>query len=232
MPKILVVDDEDAIRELLRYKLEQAGHIVLTAGDGLTALTRAEKEAPDLIILDLMLPGIDGLEVCRRLKAGQATATIPIIILSARDNELDKILSLEMGADDYVTKPFSPRELLARVKVCLRRLNLPADFNKTDLKVGPFLMQVQEHRLLFGGKAIDLFPKEFELMRFFLLNVGKVLRRELLLEKIWGYIADTRTVDVHVSHLRQKIEPDPANPYYIETIRKIGYRFRDIQDDG
>ncbi|MDN5344147.1 MAG: two-component system, OmpR family, alkaline phosphatase synthesis response regulator PhoP [Clostridia bacterium] len=232
MVRILVVDDEVTIQELVRYNLEKSGFEVLVAGDGPTALQRIEKEPPDLIILDLMLPGIDGLEICRRLKSDRATASIPVIILSAKNDELDKVLGLELGADDYVTKPFSPRELLARVKVCLRRLSLPAPLNQgqATIKVGPFLMQVPEYRFYAHGRPVELAPKEFELMRFFLLNVGKVLRRELLLEKIWGYdyIADTRTVDVHVRHLRQKIEPDPGNPFYIETIRLVGYRFREI----
>jgi len=232
--RILVVDDEEAIQELVRYHLEQAGFEVTTAGDGLEALSKVEQERPDLVILDLMLPGIDGLEVCRRLKNDRATAGIPIIMLSARSDELDKVLGLELGADDYVTKPFSPRELLARVKVCLRRSNMPAPNGATadEIKVGPFLMQVQDYRFYAHGREIELAPKEFELMRFFLLNGGKVLRREFLLEKIWGYdyIADTRTVDVHVRHLRQKIEPNPGNPFYIETIRRVGYRFRDLTD--
>lgn len=231
MVRILVVDDEAAIQELVRYNLEQAGFEVQVAQDGPAALAKIEKELPDLIILDLMLPGIDGLEICRRLKSDRATAAIPVIILSAKNEELDKVLGLELGADDYVTKPFSPRELLARVKVCLRRLNLPTNDGVTqaEIRVGPFMMQVQEYRFYAHGQPVELAPKEFELMRFFLLNVGKVLRREFLLEKIWGYdyIADTRTVDVHVRHLRQKIEPDPGNPIYIETIRRVGYRFRE-----
>ncbi|MDK2817567.1 MAG: two-component system, OmpR family, alkaline phosphatase synthesis response regulator PhoP [Moorella sp. (in: firmicutes)] len=232
MTKILVVDDEVAIQELVRYNLERSGFEVLTAPDGPTALAKVEQTLPDLIILDLMLPGIDGLEVCRRLKANKATAAIPIIILSAKNDELDKVLGLELGADDYVTKPFSPRELLARVKVCLRRLTLPDGIDQPRLQVGPFLMEVQEYRFYIANTAIKLAPKEFELMHYFLLNVGKVLRRELLLQKIWGYdyCADTRTVDVHVHHLREKIEPDPANPIYIETIRRVGYRFREIVD--
>ncbi|BCV20132.1 response regulator [Moorella sp. Hama-1] len=228
MTRILIVDDEVAIQELLRYNLEEAGFEVIGAADGKTALTMVKREHPDLVILDLMLPGMEGLEVCRRLKADRGTAAIPVIILSARDNEVDKVLGLEIGADDYVTKPFSPRELLCRVKICLRRGTPLADGDQDQIRVGPFLMEMLKYRFTMMGREIKLAPKEFELMRFFLLNAGKVLRREVLLEKIWGYDfnTDTRTVDVHVHNLREKIEADPANPVYLETIRQVGYRLR------
>ncbi|HHP50933.1 MAG TPA: response regulator transcription factor [Moorella mulderi] len=232
MAKILVVDDEKSIQELIRYNLEKAGHRVLMAEDGASALRLAEETLPDLIILDLMLPGFCGLEVCRRLKSNKTTVSIPIIMLSAKDGEADKVLGLELGAEDYITKPFSPRELLARVKVCLRRLNLSDNDAPMRIKLGPFYLDRLQHKFSIDNRPVRLSPKEFELMHLFLLNAGKVLRREMLLQKIWGYdyAVDTKTVDVHIHYLREKIKPDPASPRYIETVRGVGYRFRDPEE--
>lgn len=228
MTTILVVDDEVSIQQLIRFNLERAGFEVLVAGDGPSALAMAQEVLPHLVILDLMLPGLDGFEVLRRLKSNQKTATIPVIILSAKSEELDKVLGLEMGADDYVTKPFGVRELLARVKACLRRpsTGVSEEGAPEIIQVGPFSMDLRERRFYVGNRSIELAPKEFELMRCFLLNAGKLVRREVLLQQIWGYngAADTRALDVHVHHLRQKIALDPSIPARIETVRQAGYR--------
>lgn len=227
-PRILVVDDEVHILELLKYNLEKEGYEVATATDGVACLASVREHPPDLIILDIMLPGLDGLEVCRRLRAQTETAAIPLIFLSARGEEMDRVLGLEIGGDDYVTKPFSPRELLARVKARLRRQEKEAE---EVLVAGPIVLKPREHEVLVNGERRDLTPKEFELLRHLILNAGKVLRRDYLLDRVWGYdyYADTRTVDVHIRYLRQKIEPDPSNPTYIETVRGVGYRFRELK---
>jgi len=226
--RVLVVDDEPPILELVRYNLEREGFEVVTASDGAEGLARARERRPDLIILDVMLPGMDGWEVCRRLRALPETAGVPIIFLSARGEEVDRVLGLELGGDDYVTKPFSPRELVARVKARLRPRPVPRE-DEGVLVGGPVVMRVKEHEVLVNGERRDLTPKEFELLRHLLLNAGKVLRRDYLLDRIWGYdyCADTRTVDVHIRYLRQKIEPDPSRPTLIETVRGVGYRFRE-----
>jgi len=228
MTTVLVVDDEVSIQQLIRFNLERAGFEVVVTGDGPNALVLARETFPDLIILDLMLPGFDGFEVLRRLKADEKTATIPVVILSAKSEELDKVLGLELGADDYITKPFGVRELLARVKACLRRpcKELSEQGVPEIIQVGPFLMDLRERRFYISNRAIELAPKEFELMRYFLLNEGKLVRREVLLQQIWGYNgeADTRTLDVHVHRLRQKIALDPSIPARIETVRQVGYR--------
>lgn len=225
-PRILVVDDEAHIVELLKYNLEKEGLEVVVATDGHGCLTRVRQDQPDLIILDIMLPGLDGLEVCRRLRAQAETAAIPVIFLSARGEEMDRVLGLEIGGDDYVTKPFSPRELVARVKARLRRQERETE---EVLTAGPIVLKPGQHEVLVNGERRDLTPKEFELLRHLILNAGKVLRRDYLLDHVWGYdyYADTRTVDVHIRYLRQKIEPDPSHPIYIETVRGVGYRFRE-----
>lgn len=223
----MVVDDEPHIIELLKFNLEREGFKVLTAADGLDGLAKVREDLPDLIILDIMLPGLDGLEVLKRLRARPETANIPIIFLSARGEEVDRVLGLEMGADDYIAKPFSIRELVARVKARLRRPRPEPEV----IAAGPVVLKPEQHEVLVNGERRDLTPKEFELLRHLVMNAGKVLRREYLLDRVWGYdsCADTRTVDVHIRYLRQKIEPDPSRPVYIETVRGVGYRFREMK---
>ncbi|EGL82121.1 two component transcriptional regulator, winged helix family [Caldalkalibacillus thermarum TA2.A1] len=220
--KILVVDDEHSIVTLLQFNLEQAGYTVVTALDGKTALYLADKENPDLIILDLMLPEIDGLEVCKTLR--NRNNLTPIMMLTAKDDELDKILGLELGADDYLTKPFSPREVVARVKAILRR----TDQNKGEnarpaqkIAIGDLVINPEQFEVRFKDKIVELTPKEFELLLYLARHKGRVLTREQLLNAIWNYdyIGDTRIVDVHISHLRDKIEPS-----MIKTIRGLGYK--------
>ena len=228
--KILVIDDEENIRELVKYNLEKAGFQVVECGDGLTALTLAQKDRqPDLILLDLMLPGLDGLEVCRTLKENQDTKAIPIIMLSARDEEVDKILGLELGADDYLTKPFSSRELVARIKAVLRR-SVKETLPSGELAVGQLKLNFSRYEAFLGAEKLELTPKEYELLKLFITNVGKVYTREQLLEKVWGYeyFGDTRTVDVHIRHLRAKLVGDSDIAEAIETVRGVGYRFRDV----
>lgn len=228
MATILVVDDEEPIQELLRFNLEKEGNKVWLAKDGQEALDQVEKEQPDLIVLDVMLPGMDGLEVCRRLRQNPKFQEIPIIMLTAKGEEIDKVLGLELGADDYMTKPFSPRELLARIKARLRRRTItPEETDKLVIR-GELRMDISGFRVFVRGEEVELTPKEFELLRVFATHPGKVYSRDDLLERIWGYEydGDTRTVDVHVRHLRLKVEKDPSNPEYIETLRGIGYRFK------
>ncbi|AEF95141.1 two component transcriptional regulator, winged helix family [Desulfotomaculum nigrificans CO-1-SRB] len=230
MPKILVVDDEQPIRELVKYNLEREGFEVLLAGDGNTGLDMARTEAPDLIILDIMLPGMDGLSVCRTLHQEPATRAIPIIMLSARGEEVDKVLGLELGADDYITKPFSPRELIARVKARLRRQTTDNAIQETGrIAVGKLIIDQDRFVVSVNGVKQDLTPKEFELLRYLARHPGKVFSRDLLLEQIWGYeyTGDSRTVDVHIRHIRQKLEQIPGAPQFIETVRGVGYRFKE-----
>jgi len=230
--KILVVDDEHHIVELIKFNLEKEGYHVISARDGLQACQAARENKPDLIILDVMLPEMDGFEVCRTIQKDSEIREIPIIMLTARSEEIDKILGLEIGADDYITKPFSPRELLARVKARLRRLPPKQPEAKESpgvIWVDEMVIDSQRFEVLVNGVRLDLTPKEFELLRLLARSQGRVLTRDYLLENIWGYefIGDSRTVDVHIRHLRQKIETDPANPKYIETVRGVGYRFKE-----
>ncbi len=232
MFSILVVDDEQHILELIRYNLEKEGYKVLAAADGKTAVEVARSEKPDLVLLDVMLPGFDGLSVCRALRQNDSTRKIPIIMISARGEELDKVLGLEMGADDYVTKPFSIRELLARIKARLRRQQEESDAFKNDGGVithGKLSIDQSKFLVVVDGVRQDLTPKEFELLRFLAMEPGKVFSRDYLLEKIWGYdyTGDSRTVDVHIRHIRQKFEQIPDCPQFIETVRGVGYRFRE-----
>ncbi|ABB15742.1 MULTISPECIES: response regulator transcription factor [Carboxydothermus] len=225
--KILVVDDEAPIVELIKFNLEREGYKVLEAYDGIRALEIVKKELPDLVILDIMLPGMSGLEVCKNIRNNEKTAEIPIIMLSARGEEVDKILGLELGADDYMVKPFSPRELVARVKARLRRLEGREGKKEGIIKIKDIVIDQEKFAVYVKGKKMDFTPKEFELLKLLASNPGKVFTREYLLEKIWGYefLGDTRTVDVHIRHIRQKIEDNPADPVYIETVRGVGYRF-------
>ena len=227
MTTILVVDDEEPIRELLKFNLEKAGYRVILAKDGPEALTQVDLAHPDLLVLDLMLPGMDGVEVCRRLRQSLAHRELPIVMLTAKAEEVDKVLGLEMGADDYITKPFSPRELLARIHARLRR-TLPApeafaQIIRGDLRIDPARFEV-----FCAGQEVELTPKEFELLRLLASHPGRVYTRDELLEEVWGYeyAGDTRTVDVHIRHIRQKLGEGQGGREFIETLRGVGYRFR------
>lgn len=221
--RILVVDDEINIQELIRVNLEQAGFEVEIADNGIAALGRFEANKPDLIILDLMLPGKDGYDVC---KAIRKTSNVPIIMLTAKETELERVLGLELGADDYITKPFSPLELIARIKAVLRRSSGQEDDEADEYTVGSIFMKVGTREVLVKGKPVDLTRKEFDLLHTFMQNAGKVLTREFLLQKVWGYEyeGETRTVDVHIRHLRRKLGPEGEER--IETIHGVGYKLR------
>jgi two-component system alkaline phosphatase synthesis response regulator PhoP len=237
-----VVDDEPVLVETIAYNLEQAGYQVTTAADGASALQAARREVPDLIILDIMLPEMDGLEVCRQLRRESSTATTPIMMLTAKSDEIDKVVGLEVGADDYVTKPFGRRELLARVRALLRRSDyVPLEAEKSaqetdnevpranrELVAGPLRIDLAGRRVNCRGNEMELQPKQFELLTYLVRNRGTVLTRDQLLHNVWGYdyAGDTRTVDVHVRWLREKLEEDPANPRLIQTVRGVGYCFR------
>jgi two-component system OmpR family response regulator len=233
MKKILVVEDDLTLLEVLQYNLCKQGYKVILATDGVKAVEAARQEKPDLIILDVMLPQMDGFEVCRLLRREMPT---PILMLTAKVEEIDKVIGLELGADDYVTKPFSMRELLARVRAMLRRSEmvpqeLPAA-EKTfppSLKAGELEIDLARHRVTRRGVVVNLSPKEFELLAFLMRHRGWVFTREQLLEKVWGYDyeGDTRTVDVHIRWLREKIEVDPSHPRYLVTLRGVGYKFED-----
>lgn len=241
--KILVVDDEAILVETIAYNLEQAGYQVITVADGASALEAARRETPDLVILDIMLPEMDGLEVCRQLRRESNTSTTPIMMLTAKADEIDKVVGLEIGADDYITKPFGRRELLARVRALLRRADyvppskeepsvpeIPQEVPRSnrELVVGPLRIDLAGHRVNCRGQELDLQPKQFDLLTYLVRNRGTVLTRDQLLLNVWGYdyAGDTRTVDVHVRWLREKIEEDPANPRLIQTVRGVGYCFR------
>ena len=225
MKKLLVVDDEPSILTLLKFNLEQSGFEVLTAENGLDALEIASNEDLTMIVFDLMLPGMDGMDVCKTLR--QEKINTPILMLTAKDDEFDKILGLELGADDYMTKPFSPREVVARVKAILRRTSLiTAEAKEEIIKIGEIEIHPEKYMVLFKGEQLVLTPKEFELLLYLANHRGKVLSRDQLLNGVWDfhYDGDTRIVDVHISHLREKIEADTKNPTYIRTIRGFGYK--------
>jgi len=229
-PKILVVDDETHIVELVKFNLEKEGYQVIVAYDGQSALDSVKENSPDLIILDIMLPNIDGLQVCQTLKQNSEYNKIPIIMLTAKGEEFDTVLGLEMGADDYIKKPFSPREMTARVKARLRAVKILEAKKAVGKKVKVFkdlIIVPDKYEAFIGEEKLELTPKEFEMLNLMLSNPGKVFTREALLEKVWGYefFGDTRTVDVHIRHLRKKLHDDSAAPSYIETVRGVGYRF-------
>jgi two-component system alkaline phosphatase synthesis response regulator PhoP len=239
---VLVVDDEESIQKLVAFNFQRSGFEVDTSANGYEALQRVREHEGqfDLIILDLMLPGMDGMEVCKRLRADRVN--IPIILLTARDDEVDLVLGLELGADDYVTKPFSPRELIARARAVLRRAETndegvsggeAAGLTAKQLRTNHIVMDLSRHEVTVRGKLIDLTPKEFDLLRYLMENREHALTRDQLLDRVWGYSSatDTRIVDVHVSHLREKIEPDPKNPILIRTVRGIGYKFAESPVD-
>ncbi|MBL7065994.1 MAG: response regulator transcription factor [Anaerolineae bacterium] len=226
--KVLIVEDEPTLLETLEYNLTRQRYQVCTATDGLAALEMACQEQPDLILLDIMLPGLDGFEVCRILRREMS---VPILVLTARADEVDRVVGLEMGADDYLTKPFSMRELLARVKALLRRVRLDREelaAGEVDrLIFGEMVIDLARHEVLRQGEPLRLKPKEYDLLVFLARNKGIVLSRDLILERVWGWDfgGGSRTVDVHVRWLRKKIESDPANPTRIVTVRTVGYRF-------
>jgi DNA-binding response OmpR family regulator len=219
---VLVVDDEPTLVATLKYNLEREGYRVVSAADGEKAITLARTERPDLMILDLMLPVVDGLEVCRILRREMS---LPILMLTARVGEVDKVVGLEIGADDYVTKPFSTRELLARIRALLRRTTTPAD--EEALVSGDLRIDLKRREVTRNDRPVELKPKEMELLIYFMRNKGRAFTREQLLREVWGYdfYGDSRTVDVHVSWLRQKIEEQPGKPVRILTVRGVGYRF-------
>jgi DNA-binding response OmpR family regulator len=232
--KILIVEDETTLQEALAYNLRRQGYEVELAGDGQAALNVARRIRPDLIILDIMLPGMDGFEVCRILRQEMTT---PVLMLTARDDEIDRVVGLEVGADDYLTKPFSMRELLARVKALLRRVRMvreeiggghgQVETSQSVIQHGNLIINIARREALLNGNPLPLKPKEYDLLLYLAQHRGQVLTREQILERVWGweYIGDSRTVDVHVRWLREKIEPDPANPRRIVTVRGAGYRF-------
>ena len=224
---ILLVDDEDAVQKLLAFPLQRDGYRVVPALDGEEALERFQQERVDLVVLDLMLPKVDGLEVCRRLRA---TSQVPIIMLTARDDELDKVVGLELGADDYITKPFSIREFRSRVRALLRRAAVaPAADGNERLTLDDLAIDVGRRSVEVGGKPVQLTYVEFEILRTLAARPGHVFTRRVLLEQLWGDASyrDPRTIDVHIRHLREKLEPNPREPQYILTVRGVGYRFRE-----
>ncbi|MEP6758520.1 MAG: response regulator transcription factor [Actinomycetota bacterium] len=223
--RILLVEDEPSLAETVRYALEREGFGVTVARDGQEALDRFGAETPDLVILDLMLPAVSGLDVCRRIRA---TSTVPIVMVTAKDSEADKVAGLELGADDYVTKPFSVRELVSRVRALLRRSQMTTEAATGEtLTGGPVRMDTDRHEVTVHDEPVSFPPKEFELLETFLRSPGRLLAREFLIQRIWGddYVGDTKTLDVHVKRLRQKIERDPHEPEHLLTVRGLGYKF-------
>ncbi len=225
----MLVDDEESIQKLLTYPLEREGYTVVQARDGEEALMRFAERAVDLVVLDVMLPRLDGLEVCRRLRTSSA---VPIIMLTARDDEVDKVLGLELGADDYITKPFSIREFRSRIRAVLRRASLLAELGsgtEPTVEADGLLINPAKRSLTVAGRPVQLTYVEFEVLRTLATHPGRVYTRQALLETVWGDSAyrEPRTIDVHIRHLREKIEADPSDPTYIFTVRGVGYRFRD-----
>ena len=226
MSRVLVVEDEESFSDALSYMLRKEGFEVSVAATGTSALTEFDRTGADIVLLDLMLPEMSGTEVCRQLRS---RSHVPIIMVTARDSEIDKVVGLEIGADDYVTKPYSPRELVARIRAVLRR-QLGGDTGEQSpptLAAGPVRMDVDRHVVTVSGSAVPLPLKEFELLEMLLRNAGRVLTRGQLIDRVWGadYVGDTKTLDVHVKRLRSKIEPEPSNPRYIVTVRGLGYKF-------
>ena len=224
MTRVLVVEDEESISDPLSYMLRREGFEVEVAETGPDALRQFDRGGADLVLLDLMLPGLSGTEVCRALRQ---KSNVAIIILTARDSEVDKVVGLELGADDYVTKPFSHRELLARIRAVLRRGAEPEELLSPIIEAGPVRLDVERHTVAVNGVTVAVPLKEFDLLELLLRNSGRVLTRGQLIDRIWGsdYVGDTKTLDVHIKRLRAKIEPDPANPKYLLTVRGLGYKF-------
>jgi two-component system response regulator RegX3 len=222
MTRVLVVEDEESYSDALAYMLRKEGFEVAIAADGNAALVEFDRNGADIVLLDLMLPGLPGTEVCRRIRQ---SSSVPVIMVSAKDDEVDKVVGLELGADDYVTKPYSPRELVARIRAVLRRGQEP-DAEPATLEAGPVRMDVERHVVTVNGATQRLPLKEFELLEMFLRNPGRVLTRGQLIDRVWGsdYVGDTKTLDVHVKRLRSKIEPEPSEPQYLVTVRGLGYK--------
>jgi two-component system response regulator RegX3 len=222
--RILVVEDEESFRDALSYMLRKEGFEVHLAETGPEALEAFDRHGADLVLLDLMLPGLSGTEVCRALRA---KSTVPVIMLTAKDSEVDKVVGLELGADDYVTKPYSTRELVARIRAVLRRHGEPDDLVPATIEAGPVRMDVDRHVVSVDGEQVAMPLKEFELLELLLRNAGRVLTRGQLIDRVWGsdYVGDTKTLDVHVKRLRAKVEPDSATPRHIVTVRGLGYKF-------
>ncbi|SFB85017.1 two-component system, OmpR family, response regulator RegX3 [Nocardioides terrae] len=222
MTRVLVVEDEESYSEALSYMLRKEGFEVAIAENGTDALKEFDRNGADIVLLDLMLPGIPGTEVCRQIRS---TSSVPVIMVSAKDDEVDKVVGLELGADDYVTKPYSPRELVARIRAVLRRGAEP-DRAPATLEAGPVRMDVERHVVTVDGQQQRLPLKEFELLEMFLRNPGRVLTRGQLIDRVWGsdYVGDTKTLDVHVKRLRAKLEPEPSEPKYLVTVRGLGYK--------
>jgi two-component system response regulator RegX3 len=225
LARVLVVEDEESFSDALSYMLRKEGFEVSVAPTGTSALTQFDRTGADIVLLDLMLPEMSGTEVCRQLRQRSA---VPIIMVTARDSEIDKVVGLEIGADDYVTKPYSPRELVARIRAVLRRHGSEAaEVSTPTLAAGPVRMDVERHVVTVDGSSIQLPLKEFELLELLLRNAGRVLTRGQLIDRVWGadYVGDTKTLDVHVKRLRSKVEPEPSAPRYIVTVRGLGYKF-------
>lgn len=223
MTRVLVVEDEESYSDALSYMLRKEGFEVAVAETGTEGLEEFERNGADIVLLDLMLPGIPGTEVCRRIRQ---TSSVPVIMVSAKDDEVDKVVGLELGADDYITKPYAPRELVARIRAVLRR-GADVDASPAALEAGPVRMDVERHVVQVGGEDVSMPLKEFELLEMLLRNAGRVLTRGQLIDRVWGsdYVGDTKTLDVHVKRLRAKIESDPGNPVHLVTVRGLGYKF-------
>ena len=226
MTRVLVVEDEESFSDALSYMLEREGFETAVAASGSEALAEYDRGGADIVLLDLMLPGVSGTEVCRQLRS---RGNVPIIMLTAKDGEIDKVVGLELGADDYVTKPYSARELVARIRAVLRRRGEGGEASSAEpvLEAGPVRMDVERHVVAVDGEQVPLPLKEFELLEMLLRNPGRVLTRSQLIDRVWGsdYVGDTKTLDVHVKRLRAKVEPDPANPRHLLTVRGLGYKF-------
>ncbi len=224
MTKILLVEDEQGLREILMFLLESEGYEVIEAEDGAAAITQFEKHGADLILLDLMLPKLSGKEVCKQIRL---TSDVPVIMLTAKDTEIDKVIGFEIGADDYVTKPYSKTELLARMKAVLRRNGGPRAAENGILEAGPVKMDIERHLVYFNGQKVAMPLKEFELLELLLENRNRVLTRGQIIDRVWGsnYFGDTKTLDVHIKRLRSKIEEDPARPAHLLTVRGLGYKY-------
>ncbi|WP_271404316.1 response regulator transcription factor [Kocuria palustris] len=224
MTRILIVEDEESLSEPLAYLLGKEGFNPEVVADGQASLEEFDRAGADLVLLDLMLPGLSGTEVCKALRQ---RSNVPIIMLTAKDTEIDKVLGLELGADDYVTKPYSSRELVARIRAVLRRRSEPEELVSATVQAGPVRMDIERHVVTVEGETVNMPLKEFELLEMLLRNAGRVLTRGQLIDRVWGsdYVGDTKTLDVHVKRLRSKIEPDPSDPRHLVTVRGLGYKF-------
>lgn len=224
MTRVLIVEDEESFADPLAFMLRKEGFTAAVAANGQEALDEFDRNGADIVLLDLMLPGMSGTEVCKQLRHRSA---VPVIMVTARDAEVDKVVGLELGADDYVTKPYSARELIARVRAVLRRGGEVEESQSQALEAGPVRMDVERHVVTASGEDLNLPLKEFDLLEYLLRNVGRVLTRAQLIDRVWGadYVGDTKTLDVHIKRLRSKIEPDPTDPRYLVTVRGLGYKF-------